>query len=114
MEAVPAYTRLKPFHPKRKGWLGYVVTVGGKRIYAAGDTDATDEAANVRCDIALIPIGGTYTTNSSEAAALVNRMQPQTVIPVHYGSIVGQISNGDAFAEAVKAPVQVKLLLHRN
>ena len=114
VEAVPAYNRLKPFHPKRKGWLGYVVTVGGKRIYAAGDTDATDEAANVRCDIALIPIGGTYTTNSSEAAALVNRMQPQTVIPVHYGSIVGQISNGDAFAEAVKAPVQVKLLLHRN
>ena len=114
VEAVPAYNKTKHFHPKRNGWLGYIVTVGGKRIYAAGDTDATDEAAAVRCEIALIPIGGTYTTDAAEAAELVSRMQPQTVIPIHYGTIVGNVSDGDAFAKRVKAPVQVVFKLHQK
>lgn len=114
VEAVPAYNKTKQFHPKQNGWLGYIVTVGGKRIYAAGDTDATDEAAAVRCEIALIPIGGTYTTDAAEAAELVSRMQPQTVIPIHYGTIVGNVSDGDAFAKRVKAPVQVVFKLHQK
>ena len=114
VEAVPAYNKTKHFHPKQNGWLGYIVTVGGKRIYAAGDTDATDEAAAVRCEIALIPIGGTYTTDAAEAAELVSRMQPQTVIPIHYGTIVGNVSDGDAFAKRVKAPVQVVFKLHQK
>lgn len=114
VEAVPAYNKTKHFHPKRNGWLGYIVTVGGKRIYAAGDTDATDEAAAVRCEIALIPIGGTYTTDAAEAADLVSRMHPQTVIPIHYGTIVGNVSDGDAFAKRVNAPVQVVFKLHQK
>ena len=114
VEAVPAYNKTKHFHPKRNGWLGYIVTAGGKRIYAAGDTDATDEAAAVRCEIALIPIGGTYTTDAAEAAELVSRMQPQTVIPIHYGTIVGNVSDGDAFAKRVKAPMQVVFKLHQK
>ncbi len=114
VEAVPAYNKTKHFHPKQNGWLGYIVTVDGKRIYAAGDTDATDEAAAVRCEIALIPIGGTYTTDAAEAAELVSRMQPQTVIPIHYGTIVGNVSDGDAFAKRVKAPVQVVFKLHQK
>ena len=114
VEAVPAYNKTKHFHPKRNGWLGYIVTAGGKRIYAAGDTDATDEAAAVRCELALIPIGGTYTTDAAEASELVSRMQPQTVIPIHYGTIVGNVSDGDAFAKHVNAPVQVVFKLHQK
>lgn len=114
VEAVLAYNKTKHFHPKQNGWLGYIVTAGGKRIYAAGDTDATDEAAAVRCEIALIPIGGTYTTDAAEAAELVSRMQPQTVIPIHYGTIVGNVSDGDAFAKRIKAPVQVVFKLHQK
>ena len=89
VETVPAYNQLKPFHPKKNGWLGYVITVGGQRIYVAGDTDATKDAKAVRCDIALIPVGGTYTTDAREAASLVNQIRPKTAIPIHYGTVVG-------------------------
>lgn len=109
VETVPAYNISKQFHPKQNGWLGYVVTVGGKRIYAAGDTDATKEAAAVQCDIALIPIGGTYTMNPAEAAELVNRMRPQIVIPIHYGTIVGNPGDGAAFAKLVAPGITVLL-----
>ena len=109
VETVPAYNISKQFHPKQNGWLGYIVTVGGKRIYAAGDTDATKEAAAVQCDIALIPIGGTYTMNPAEAAELVNRMRPQIVIPIHYGTIVGNPGDGAAFAKVVAPGITVSL-----
>ena len=109
VETVPAYNISKQFHPKQNGWLGYIVTVGGKRIYAAGDTDATKESAAVQCDIALIPIGGTYTMNPAEAAELVNRMQPQIVIPIHYGTIVGNPGDGAAFAKLVAPGITVSL-----
>ena len=47
-ETVPAYNTLKPFHPKSAEWVGYVLRIDGKRIYIAGDTDATKEAKAVR------------------------------------------------------------------
>lgn len=109
VETVPAYNISKQFHPKQNGWLGFIVTVGGKRIYAAGDAGATKEAAAVQCDIALIPIGGTYTMNPAEAAELVNRMQPQIVIPIHYGTIVGNPGDGAAFAKLVAPGITVSL-----
>lgn len=111
VEAVPAYNTLKPFHQKFNGWLGYIVTVGGKRIYAAGDTDAVKEAEAVKCDIALVPIGGTYTMNYREAASLVNKMRPGTVIPIHYGSIVGSRSDGDNFRKLIDDGINVELKL---
>lgn len=110
--AVPAYNLRKQFHPKQNGWLGYIVTVGGRRIYVAGDTDVTPEAEAVSCDIALLPIGGTYTADVSEAAALANRIRPEAVIPTHYGTMVGNVSDGDEFARKVRQPVQVFLRLH--
>ena len=106
-ETVPAYNKLKPFHPKKNVWVGYVVTVDGARVYIAGDTDATSEAAAVRCDIALVPVGGTYTTTASEAAALVNRMKPAVAIPIHYGTIVGKPGDGDKFAGDVDPEITV-------
>ena len=59
-ETIPAYNTLKPFHPKSAEWVGYILRIDGKRIYIAGDTDATKEAKAVKCDIAIVPIGGTY------------------------------------------------------
>ncbi len=111
VSAVAAYNAMKPFHPKGNGWLGYVITAGGKRIYAAGDTDAVAEAKAVRCDIALVPVGGTYTMNYKEAAALVNLIQPEAAIPIHYGSIVGSRKDGDKFAELVDSRIQVDIKL---
>ena len=106
-EAVPAYNPNKPFHPKQNAWVGYVLTVGGLRVYIAGDTDATDEAAAVRCDVALLPIGGKYTADAKEAAALAEALRPQAVIPIHYGSVTGSPRDYDRFAKAVSGKLRV-------
>ena len=109
LETVPAYNIKKPFHPESAGWVGYILKDGGKRIYIAGDTDATKEAKAVKCDIALVPIGGTYTMDAKTAAELVNELRPETAIPVHYGTIVGKPSDGEVFAKHVKEPVKVEI-----
>ncbi len=106
-ETVPAYNIGKPFHPKSAGWVGYILKLGGKRIYIAGDTDATDEAKAVRCDIALVPVGGTYTMNAKRAAELVNIIKPQFAVPVHYGGVVGKESDGLDFKKAVGKDTEV-------
>ncbi len=106
-ETVRAYNVLKPFHPKNAEWVGYILILEGKRIYIAGDTDATKEAKAVTCDIAIVPIGGTYTMDVQKAAELVNTISPAFAVPVHYGSIVGKASDGEAFAKLVKSPVKV-------
>ena len=108
LETVPAYNILKAFHPKSAGWVGYILRIDGQRIYIAGDTDATKEAKEVKCDIALVPIGGTYTMDAKKAAELVNTLRPNVAIPVHYGSIVGKPSDGDVFVEHVKDPIKVE------
>ncbi|MCR5213592.1 MAG: MBL fold metallo-hydrolase [Eubacterium sp.] len=110
-ETVASYNKVKPFHPKRSGWCGYILNIDGKRIYIAGDTDATKEAESVDCDIALIPIGGTYTMNYKEAAKLINKMKPKVVIPTHYGAIVGNKSDGQDFEKLVDSGIQVVLKL---
>ena len=107
LETIPAYNLLKPFHPKAAGWVGYILKINGKRIYIAGDTDATKEAKEVICDIALVPIGGTYTMDAKKAAELVNEINPEVVIPTHYGSIVGKLSDAKVFAANVKDTIKV-------
>ena len=95
--AVPAYNKLKPFHPKHNKWLGYLLEMDGTRSYVAGDTDSVKELKSIQCDIALVPIGGTYTMNAKEAAALINIIEPAVVIPTHYGSLVGSPEDEKTF-----------------
>ncbi len=106
-EAVPAYNTLKPFHPRRKGWVGYIVTIDGVRIYVAGDTDAVKEVKAVKCDIALVPIGGKFTMNAKDAAAAVNCIRPSVCIPTHYGSIVGSRADEEEFRKRVLPDITV-------
>ncbi len=107
LETVPAYNNIKPFHPKRAEWVGYILKIDGKRVYIAGDTGVTKESKQVRCDIALIPVGGTYTMDPKKAADLINTIRPEYAIPTHYGNIVGSVNDGKNFAKHVKAPVKV-------
>ena len=109
IETVPAYNSLKPFHPKNAGWVGYILRLDGKRVYVAGDTDATKEARAVKCDIALVPVGGTYTMDARKAAELVNEIRPETAIPTHYGSIVGKLEDAEVFKANVKEPIWVEV-----
>ena len=86
IEAVPAYNIDKSYHPREAEHLGFIVTVGGERIYFAGDTDRIPEMADFRCDVALLPIGGTYTMDADEAALAAADIGPKVVIPMHVRS----------------------------
>ena len=88
-ETISAYNTNKTFHPKENGWVGYIITLDDIRYYIAGDTDITEENRRVKCDVAFVPVGGTYTMDFKEAAQLINEIQPKIAIPIHYGSIVG-------------------------
>ena len=110
-ETVPAYNIHSKFHPKDNGWVGYVIEIDGERFYIAGDTDATDEAKQVKCDIALVPVGGTYTMDYKEAIELVNTIKPKTAIPIHYGSIVGTKLDAERFVQGLDQNIEGKILM---
>ena len=111
IETVPAYNLHKPFHLKQKGWVGYILLLGQERCYIAGDTDITPENQKVVCDIALVPIGGTYTMNANKAAQLINTIKPRIAIPTHYGTIVGKKEDAVSFEKAVNPDIQVVIKL---
>ena len=83
IETVPAYNIDKSFHPKTAGNLGFIVTLGGERLYFAGDTDHIPEMADIQCDVALLPIGGTYTMDVEEAAAAAADIGARVTVPMH-------------------------------
>ena len=99
INTIPSYNIDKPFHPRENNWLGYIVAIDNVSYYIAGDTDKTKEAENVLCDIALVPIGGHFTMDVNDATDLIKSINPKVVIPTHYGSIVGDISDGKRFKE---------------
>ncbi len=113
VEAVAAYNNMKPFHPRKKGWVGYLLTIDGRRIYIAGDTDMTKENQKIKCDVAMVPIGGTYTMDAKKAAELVNLIGPGTAIPTHYGSIVGKKEDEEIFCKNVNAGIKVEIRMQR-
>ena len=86
IETVPAYNIEKSFHPKANGNLGFIVTWNGERLYFAGDTDHIPEMAGIECDVALLPIGGTYTMDVQEAARAAADIGPRVAVPMHIRS----------------------------
>ena len=111
IETVRAYNPSKPFHPKKDQWVGYILTMDGIRYYVAGDTDANEELKGITCDVALVPIGGKYTMTAGEAAGLINAMRPKTVIPTHYGDVVGTKYDEEVFRNAISGGIEVVLKL---
>ena len=97
-----AYNENKQFHPKENNWVGYIVELDEKKYYIAGDTDNVPEIRNIKCDVAFIPIGGTYTMNKNEAAELCKTLEAKIVVPTHYGLIVGEKTDGEEFGKIVK------------
>ncbi|WP_419174343.1 MBL fold metallo-hydrolase [Desulfosediminicola sp.] len=111
IEAVPAYNINKKFHPKKNNWLGFVITVGGCRIYHAGDTDLIDEMADLKkIDIALLPVSGTYVMTAEEAVAAAMLIKPQVAIPMHYDSLVGTRDDAEQFADKLTGVCETKIL----
>jgi L-ascorbate metabolism protein UlaG (beta-lactamase superfamily) len=85
------------YHTKGRG-NGYVITLGGKRIYIAGDTEGVPEMRALKnIDVAFIPMNLPYTMTPEEAADAVKAFHPAMVYPYHYRG-----SDVQAFANALK------------
>jgi L-ascorbate metabolism protein UlaG (beta-lactamase superfamily) len=111
IQAVPAYNTNKKFHPKENGWVGFIFTINGQKIYLAGDTDFIAEMKDLKdIDVALLPVSGTYVMTSEEAAKAALAIQPKTAIPMHYGSIVGTAYDAADFADRLKGKIKTLIL----
>ncbi len=108
IEAVPAYNTNKDFHPVSQGWVGYVIEIDGLRLYHSGDTDIIDEMHSICCDVALLPVSGTYVMTASEAVEAACRIGPKVVIPMHWGEIVGVKADAELLASRCACPVEIR------
>jgi L-ascorbate metabolism protein UlaG (beta-lactamase superfamily) len=108
ISGVAAYNPDKDFHPKTNNWVGFVIEIGSKRLYYAGDTDLTEEMKAVQnIDVALLPVGGTYTMDAAQAAEATAQIQPKLAIPYHWGDIVGGRSDAEKFAKSAKCDTKI-------
>ena len=110
-ETVPAYNVNKTFHPKENGWVGYIIDIDGIRYYISGDTDMNEDNMKVKCDVALVPVGGTYTMDFKEAARLINEIKPKIAVPIHYGSIVGTKQDATDFVKLLHTSIKGVVLM---
>ncbi len=110
IEVVPSYNTNKQFHTKDRGWVGYIFTVRGQRIYLAGDTDYIPEMKTFKADIALLPVSGTYVMTADEAVKAALDIKPKIAIPMHYASIVGSEADARKFAGGLKGKIEVVIL----
>jgi L-ascorbate metabolism protein UlaG (beta-lactamase superfamily) len=107
IEAVPAYNVNKfrepgkPFHPKDAKGVGFVFEMDGTRVYYAGDTDFIPEMKSIQCDIALLPVSGTYVMTVEEAAKAAQTINPKIAVPMHYAAIVGTEDDAKKFKSLV-------------
>ena len=108
---IPAYNTNKTFHPKENNWVGYIIELEGSKYYIAGDTDITEENKKVKCDVAFVPVGGTYTMDFKEAAHLINEIKLKIAVPIHYGSIVGTIQDATDFVKLLHPNIKGIILI---
>ena len=108
--ATAAYNINKKFHTKEMGHVGYIVTLDGVTIYHTGDCDAFPHMADLKCDILLVPVSGTYVMNPGDAVDACNMVKPQVAIPMHWGDadVIG--TKGDAERFQRVAPCEVVIL----
>ena len=108
IQGVPAYNPQKQFHPKENKWLGFIIQIDSKKIYYAGDSDITEEMKTLgEIDVALVPVGGTYTMDSKEATNAINLIKPKIAIPYHWGEIVGNRKDAEQFAKISDCDVHI-------
>jgi L-ascorbate metabolism protein UlaG (beta-lactamase superfamily) len=108
IEVVPAYNVNKQFHPKKSGHVGYVFGLAGTRVYFAGDTDLIPEMKNLKVDIALLPVSGTYVMTAEEAVEAAKAIGCKTVVPMHYGDIVGDAADAERFRKLYPGNTVIK------
>ena len=110
IQAVPSYNTDKDFHPKANAWLGFIVEIEGVTIYHAGDSDFIPEMNELKVDIALLPVSGTYVMTADQAVKAALAINPKLAIPMHYGAIVGDEQDALSFKKALEGKVEVQIL----
>jgi len=90
----------RPFHPRGFG-CGFLLSLGGMRVFWPGDTDVLDGHEALAVDVFLPPIGGTLTMNRLEAAELAGALEPALTVPVHYNTFDALETDSRAFAADV-------------
>ena len=93
----------KPFHPKEDNKIGFLINIKGISIFHTGDSDLIPEMSDLRPDILLIPVSGTYVMTAREAAQATETIKPKIAIPMHYGTIVGSENDAIEFKNLVKS-----------
>ena len=97
-----------PYHPKEENHVGYIVEVGGIKVYHAGDTDNIPEMGQLGdIDVALLPVSGKYVMTALEAISACGIIKPKLAIPMNYGSIIGDKSDAEKFRDGVDCQVEV-------
>lgn len=102
-----SYNINKEFHKKEYKNVGYNVLIDGTYYFIPGDTDNTEEINKVKTDICFVPIGGTYTMDYKEASTFINHIKPKKAIPIHYGSVVGDLSLKEKFSDLVNKNIEI-------
>lgn len=110
IETVPSYNTDKDFHPQSNNWLGFIIEVDGVRIYHTGDADFIPEMKQIKTDIALLPVSGTYVMTAQQAVEAALALKPKLAIPMHYGSIVGSEEDAVSFKNALEGKIEVLIL----
>lgn len=111
---IPSYNIVKEklqFHPKANGWVGYILSANNMSIYHAGDTDFIEEMKGLNVDLALIPMGGTYTMDLNDAVRAAKGISAKHVIPMHYKALLGEKGSKEA-EETFKKSVKNSIILN--
>ena len=110
VKTVRAYNTNKKFHPRDKDWVGFIFKADKVTYYHAGDTDHIAEMKDIKCDVALIPVSGTFVMTAKEAAAAAMDMSFKVAVPMHYASVVGDLSDAEEFASLLEGKAEVRIL----
>ncbi|HUY70319.1 MAG TPA: MBL fold metallo-hydrolase [Candidatus Baltobacteraceae bacterium] len=116
IEAVPAYNtdpKKQEYHPRSKNWVGYVIRIPDMTVYHAGDTDFIPEMAELKgkgIDVALLPIGGTYTMDLEDAIQAAEAIGAKRTVPMHFKNLLGREGSERAIRE-FKSRVKGALIL---
>ena len=107
VSVIPSYNTDKDFHPKDAGYVGFIITLEGQRIYHTGDADVIPEMDSIAADILLVPVSGTYVMDVDAAVQASSIIKPKVAIPMHVGRGIGSLDDLEKFKEKASVPVLV-------
>src|SRR5208337_1772972 len=103
------FCAVERFHPKGRD-NGYVLTIGGKRVYIAGDTEDTAEMRALKdIDVAFLPMNLPYTMSVAKAADAIREFKPKIVYPYHYRSHDGMKVDMEELKKLVGDGVEIRV-----